>query len=185
MRSSRLIVSAAAVVALAGPLAAQGRGRNTNGVPPGQRPRAGMCRVWIDGVPPGQQPAPTDCATAARNLPANARIIYGDETPFPGKGKGRAVHRTTTTSPGDVVIDGRRCSVADVILSGGRTVCRDDAGVVRRRRGRDDDDNQAGDDDDDDDRGASRRDVEHRERREYKDHGEQKAHGKRRHPKDD
>src|SRR6266542_2979095 len=58
---------------------AQGRGRNTNGVPPGQRPPAGMCRIWIDGVPPGHQPAPTDCVTARLNVPANGRVIYGDD----------------------------------------------------------------------------------------------------------
>jgi hypothetical protein len=63
---------------------AQGRGRNTNGVPPGQRPPDGMCRVWVDGVPPGQQQAPTDCATARLNVPANGRIIYGGH---PGRGK--------------------------------------------------------------------------------------------------
>ncbi|HKG94062.1 MAG TPA: hypothetical protein VKA84_19285, partial [Gemmatimonadaceae bacterium] len=58
---------------------AQGRGRNTDNVPPGQRPPAGMCRVWIDGVPPGRQPAPTDCATAERNRTSNSRVIYGAE----------------------------------------------------------------------------------------------------------
>jgi hypothetical protein len=47
-------------------------------VPPGQRPPAGMCRIWVDGVPPGRQPRPTDCATAERNVPPNARVIYGD-----------------------------------------------------------------------------------------------------------
>jgi hypothetical protein len=46
-------------------------------VPPGHMPSAGMCRVWIDGVPAGRQPAQTDCATARRTAPANARILYG------------------------------------------------------------------------------------------------------------
>jgi transcription termination factor Rho len=46
-------------------------------VPPGQMPSAGMCRVWIDGVPAGRQPAQTDCNTARRTAPANARILYG------------------------------------------------------------------------------------------------------------
>jgi hypothetical protein len=67
-----------ALVAAAAPVMAQGKGKGNGGVPPGQRPPAGLCRVWIDGVPPGQQPAPTDCATAAATRPANARIIYGD-----------------------------------------------------------------------------------------------------------
>jgi hypothetical protein len=66
--------------------------RDRNGhdkIPPGQLPPAGMCRIWIDGVPPGRQPAPTDCQTAVRTKPANARVIWGDQTPFPGKGKGK------------------------------------------------------------------------------------------------
>ena len=37
-----------------------------------------MCRIWLDNVPPAQQPAPTDCASAARNLPRNGRLIYND-----------------------------------------------------------------------------------------------------------
>ena len=74
------IIAAIAALAVASPVMAQGRGRGNGGVPPGQRPPAGMCRIWIDGVPPGHQPAPTDCATAAARVPANGRIIYGDGT---------------------------------------------------------------------------------------------------------
>ena len=69
-----------AAFAISAPAMAQGRGRGNDGVPPGQRPAAGMCRIWIDGVPPGHQPAPTDCATAAARVPPNGRIIYGDQT---------------------------------------------------------------------------------------------------------
>ena len=47
-------------------------------VPDGYRPPPGMCRIWIQGVPPDRQPAPTDCATAVRRRPANARVIFGD-----------------------------------------------------------------------------------------------------------
>ncbi len=47
-------------------------------VPRGYAPPPGMCRIWIDGVPPGRQPAPTDCATAIRRKPPNARVIFGD-----------------------------------------------------------------------------------------------------------
>ncbi len=47
-------------------------------VPRGYEPPPGMCRIWIDGVPPARQPAPTDCATAIRRKPANARVIFGD-----------------------------------------------------------------------------------------------------------
>ena len=63
--------------------------KKSDHIPPGQLPPAGMCRIWIDGVPPGRQPAPTDCQTAVATKPANARVIWGDQTPFPGKGKGR------------------------------------------------------------------------------------------------
>ena len=74
------IIAAIAALAVASPVMAQGRGRGNGGVPPGHRPPAGMCRIWIDGVPPGHQPAPTDCATAAARVPPNGRIIYGDGT---------------------------------------------------------------------------------------------------------
>ena len=60
-----------------------------NAVPPGQRPPAGMCRVWIEGVPAGRQPAVTDCATARANAPLNSRIIVGNDAPFPGRATGR------------------------------------------------------------------------------------------------
>jgi hypothetical protein len=66
------------------------RSSSSSRVPPGQRPPAGMCRVWIDGVPPGHQPAVTDCATAQVQAAqtANARVIYGDQESFPGRGRG-------------------------------------------------------------------------------------------------
>lgn len=103
------LVSPMLVLAFAAPLSAQGR--RGGAVPPGQRPPAGMCRVWIDGVPPGRQPAPTDCATAYRMAGPNARVIdgrgqygydrsgydrgqygygrYEDNQSFPGNGKGK------------------------------------------------------------------------------------------------
>lgn len=74
-----LTISTFILAAATMPLGAQGKGRGSRGVPPGQRPPAGMCRIWIQGVPPGQQPAPTDCATAERTRPANATVVYGDE----------------------------------------------------------------------------------------------------------
>ena len=48
-------------------------------VPDSHRPPPGMCRIWIDGVPPAHQPAPTDCATAIRKRPVNARVVFGNE----------------------------------------------------------------------------------------------------------
>jgi len=80
LRATSLMVSLAAIVAATAPADAQGRGRGqaNKAVPPGHRPPAGMCRIWIDGVPPGHQPAPTDCETAVRNQPPNSQIIWGD-----------------------------------------------------------------------------------------------------------
>jgi len=52
-------------------------------VPSTHLPPPGMCRIWLDNVPPAQQPAPTDCASAARNLPRNGRLIYNDEPRVP------------------------------------------------------------------------------------------------------
>src|SRR5688572_20788443 len=63
--------------------------RNSDRVPPGHLPPAGMCRIWIDDVPPGHQPAPTDCQTAVATKPANARVIWGDQTAFPGEANGK------------------------------------------------------------------------------------------------
>lgn len=78
--------AAASLIALAlfaGTADAQGRGRraNSQGIPPGQMPRAGECRVWYDGVPPGRQPRPTSCREAERiaSRDRSARVIYGDD----------------------------------------------------------------------------------------------------------
>ena len=66
--------------------------RTSTKVPKGHLPPRGMCRVWIDGVPPGQQPAVTSCSQAERDrlqYGTGARVIYGDDQAFPGKGKGK------------------------------------------------------------------------------------------------
>jgi hypothetical protein len=78
--SIRTSLTLAALVAVAAPLAAQSRGAAGDKVPRGHLPPAGMCRIWVDGVPPGRQPKPTDCATARRQAPRNARVIYGEGT---------------------------------------------------------------------------------------------------------
>jgi hypothetical protein len=82
MKTSSVLLTIAVLAAAAGPASAQGRGRGkgNDNIPPGQRPPAGMCRIWINGVPPGHQPAPTDCQTAVRNQPPNSQIIWGDNT---------------------------------------------------------------------------------------------------------
>src|SRR4051812_20882710 len=76
----RRIEAIAVLLTLAAATPALAQGRRSTGVPPGQLPPAGMCRVWIDGVPPGRQPAPTDCAIAEHYVPRNGRVIYGDNT---------------------------------------------------------------------------------------------------------
>ena len=78
---SLAVLGALFVLAAASPVDAQVRGRNGNqGIPPGQMPPAGMCRVWYDGVAPGRQPRPTSCNEAERlaSRDRNARVIYGD-----------------------------------------------------------------------------------------------------------
>jgi hypothetical protein len=47
-------------------------------VPQSAQPPAGLCRVWLENVPASQQPAPTDCATAIKNRPNNARVVFGN-----------------------------------------------------------------------------------------------------------
>ena len=71
---------AIATIAAADQAGAQGRGRDRESVPREHRPPTGMCRIWLDNVPPNQQPAPTDCATAIRNKPSNARVIFPEKS---------------------------------------------------------------------------------------------------------
>jgi hypothetical protein len=100
MRKTELIAVLVAF-AIATPAMAQARGRGNGGIPPGQRPPAGLCRIWIDGLPPGHQPAPTDCATAAARVPYNGRIIYGDQT--------SGTRRRVYDSNGQVITNGQGC----------------------------------------------------------------------------
>lgn len=177
MRSLKIIAFAAAALAFATPAVAQGRGKGrasqrtsstidrttgdifgtarTTGhdrIPPGHLPPAGMCRVWIDGVPPGHQPPVTDCGTAQMQRTANSRVIYGDDTPFPGKG------RNTNATNGRVVTnDGRQCVQRTDRNGNVRYECPDgryDPTGILTDRGR----VYGRDDDDDDDRGISRDD---------------------------
>ena len=70
----------APVVALAfaaNPIAAQDVRDLPSQVPVTFTPPAGLCRVWLNGVPASQQPAPTDCASAIKNRPSNAAVVFG------------------------------------------------------------------------------------------------------------
>lgn len=60
-------------------------------VPKEYMPPPGMCRIWVDNVPANRQPAPTDCTTAIRNRPPNARVVFGPGRKNDGKSieKGR------------------------------------------------------------------------------------------------
>ena len=62
------------------PLGAQEKAKDAQtalAIPVSALPPAGLCRVWLKDVPAGQQPAPTDCATAIRNRPATAQLVFG------------------------------------------------------------------------------------------------------------
>jgi hypothetical protein len=59
--------------------------QGSDDVPKASRPPAGMCRIWLDKVPAKQQPAPTDCPTAVKNKPANAKVLFGDDYVEKGK----------------------------------------------------------------------------------------------------
>lgn len=77
----RIVAAVIMLSVLAAPVAAQGRGRGRGaGIPPGQMPPAGLCRVWYEGVPPGKQPRPTSCREAERVAAREryARVIYGE-----------------------------------------------------------------------------------------------------------
>lgn len=91
MRTAAVTFIMIGLAATAG-LDAQGRGRKAQGVPPGQLPPAGQCRVWYDGVPPGRQPAPTNCDRAEQiaSRDRNARVVYGERNTRADDRNGRA-----------------------------------------------------------------------------------------------
>lgn len=72
---------------------------STNNVPESHRPPPGMCRIWIDGVPPAHQPAPTDCATAIRKRPLNARVVFGNDATGNERNYTPAQQRQSNFSP--------------------------------------------------------------------------------------
>ena len=82
MRTAAMSLVLLALVAGTSEAQVRGRGNNrSQGIPPGQMPRAGECRVWYDNLPPGRQPRATSCDQAERiaSRDRNARVIYGDD----------------------------------------------------------------------------------------------------------
>ena len=73
------LMLAAVAPAMAQQAASKDSTRKVAAVPADARPPKGMCRIWIDGVPAAQQPAATDCPTAVKNRPENARVLFGDD----------------------------------------------------------------------------------------------------------
>src|SRR5262245_41930218 len=85
----------AVITLLTGAAFAQGNGRNSarnQGIPPGQMPPAGQCRVWYEGRPPGQQPRATNGKEAERVASRSNRagVIYGNDTDGRDERYGRA-----------------------------------------------------------------------------------------------
>ena len=98
-RMKRAALTVLIVGLVASPAFAQGRGKNRQGIPPGQLPPAGLCRVWYDGVPPGRQPGPTGCNEAERiaSRDSRARVIYGSTS-----NRNAPVYRDYPQYPGDI-----------------------------------------------------------------------------------
>lgn len=84
---------AALVTAPVGAQQDKGRDEKAEVIPKTAFPPAGLCRVWLNGVAPSQQPAVTDCTSAIRNLPSNAKVLFGDMPGVPATPANGAVGR--------------------------------------------------------------------------------------------
>lgn len=145
MRNS-LKLAAVLVAVTATSASAQGRGRNVDGVPPGMRPPAGMCRVWINGVPPGQQSGVTDCASAQAQVRANSRVIYGSNTNRSNVLNRTYARRRQLTDGSWVLERFRRDANGNLTVVSSRQLNTNADGTWNNKRG---DDNEANDDNND------------------------------------
>ncbi len=75
MLKSLIVIAVSGLFAIGTSVSAQG----TQRVPDSYRPPPGMCRIWLNDVPPARQPEPTDCPSAIRRRPPNARVIFGEQ----------------------------------------------------------------------------------------------------------
>ena len=89
-------LAALAVLPLSGQETGTKESKAASSVPKSAQPPAGLCQVWLENVPVSQQPAPTDCATAIKNRPNNARIVFGKLAEEAAKAP---LKTTTTPSP--------------------------------------------------------------------------------------
>jgi hypothetical protein len=89
------------------------RRAETSDIPKSAYPPAGLCRVWLKDVAASQQPAATDCNSAIRNHPANAKVLFGD---MPG------VPAATRSAPPASGFDGMHNSWSEVRRQGGARV---------------------------------------------------------------
>ena len=88
LRSALLTIACTASLAVAAHAQQsqpQPQRQDSEDVPKAYRPPPGMCRIWLDKVPAKQQPAPTDCPTAVKNKPTNAKVLFGDDYVEKGK----------------------------------------------------------------------------------------------------
>lgn len=95
---------------VAAPIGAQqdkGRDEKAEVIPKTAFPPAGLCRVWLNGVAASQQPAATECTSAIRNLPSNAKVLFGDMPGIPATPANGAAGRAFEGTRG-VWPEGRR-----------------------------------------------------------------------------
>lgn len=118
-------------LAFATPSLAQSRNVSSLDIPPGLRPAAGKCRIWIDGVPAARQPAPMDCKTALERRPAGSWVIFGEDVRVRRPRRGDIDDRRQRRARNDRDSDSDRDSDRD---------SDSDSDRHRRRRDRDRDD---------------------------------------------